>query len=222
MMAAFPKETYAILGSIFGARNLSRVSRPAFLTPPDRAPAMLYDCNIDMLTHRLATATDEPALRHVMALAIEQLQKPFLTGHQIVASQAFMGLDSRLISDGTYFVIEEDGEIAGCGGWSRRATPYGHDSSATRDDRLLDPATEPAKVRAMYTHPGHVRRGVGKAILALCEDAARSEGFSRLELTATLAGAPLYQACGFEDAARLTDGGVPLILMQKIIEPKGS
>ncbi|HEX7783110.1 MAG TPA: GNAT family N-acetyltransferase [Sphingobium sp.] len=170
-----------------------------------------------MLASRLATPDDEPALRHVMVLAIDQLQQPFLTPEQVAASHAFMGLDSRLIADGTYFVIEDGGGIAGCGGWSRRATPYGHDTSATRDDRLLDPATEPARVRAMYTHPGHVRRGVGRMIMALCEDAALAEGFSRLELSATLAGAPLYRACGFQDVARLTDGGVPLIRMQKTI-----
>jgi len=168
-----------------------------------------------MLTSRLATPDDEPALRHVMALAIDQLQQSFLTPEQVVASHAFMGLDSRLIADGTYFVIDDGGTIAGCGGWSRRATPYGHDSSATRDDRLLDPATEPAKVRAMYTHPTHVRRGVGRMIMMLCEEAAQAEGFSSLELSATLAGAPLYRACGFHDVARLMDGGVPLIRMQK-------
>lgn len=170
-----------------------------------------------MLTHRLAIAADKPALGVLVALAIDQLQKSFLTADQIAASHTFMGLDTRLIADGTYFVIESNGMIAGCGGWSRRATPYGHDESANRDDRLLDPATEPAKVRAMYTHPEHVRQGVGRMILVLCEKAASAEGFSRLELTATLAGAPLYRACGFQDVARLTERGTPLILMQKSI-----
>lgn len=153
-------------------------------------------------------------------MAIDQLQ-PCLTTEQVAASRAFMGLDNRLIADGTYFVIERAGIIAGCGGWSRRATPYGHNASVNRDDRLLDPRTEPAKIRAMYTHPDHIRLGVGRMILTLCEAAARAEGFSRLELTSTLAGAPLYHACGFQDVARLTDSNVPIILMQKIIEPKG-
>lgn len=153
-----------------------------------------------------------------MRLAIDQLQAPFLTPEQIATSHGFMGLDTRLIADGTYFVIARDGAIAGCGGWSRRATPYGHDHSAGRDDRLLDPATEPAKVRAMYTHPDHARQGVGRQILALCEAAASAEGFTRLELSATLAGAPLYRACGFLDLTRLDDGGVPLIIMQKNIK----
>jgi len=169
------------------------------------------------ITHRLAHAEDMPALSALMALSIDQLQKPFLSPDQIAVSRTFMGLDTRLIEDGTYFRIDRDGALAGCGGWSRRATPYGHDHSATRDDRLLDPESEPAKVRAMYTHPDHVRQGVGSLILRLCEEAAAAEGFRTLELSATLAGAPLYRACGFVDVARFEDGGVPLITMQKSI-----
>ncbi|MGV3770032.1 MAG: GNAT family N-acetyltransferase [Sphingobium phenoxybenzoativorans] len=175
----------------------------------------------EAFTHRTATRGDIAALSTVIDAAISELQKSFLTPGQIVASRQIMGLDTRLIDDGTYFIIELHGAIAGCGGWSRRATPYGHNASAKRDDRLLDPRTEPAKIRAMYTHPAYVRRGIGRMILALCEEAARKEDFSRLELTSTLAGAPLYHACGFQDVARLTDSGVPIILMQKIIEPKG-
>lgn len=168
-----------------------------------------------MLTHRLATPADEPALRAVMTLAIDQLQSAFLTPDQVRASHGFMGLDSRLIADGTYFVVERDGAIAGCGGWSRRATPYGHDASAGRDDRLLDPAREAAKVRAMYTHPDHVRQGVGMLILSLCEAAARAEGFAALELSGTMAGVPLYRRYGFTDVRAFEDKGVPLILMRK-------
>lgn len=116
------------------------------------------------LTHRLATLADEPALAALMRRAIDELQRPFLTPDQVRASHAFMGLDSRLIADGTYFVVEVGDAIAGCGGWSRRATAYGGNHSAGRDDRLLDPATEAAKVRAMYTHPDHVRKGVGTLV----------------------------------------------------------
>lgn len=169
------------------------------------------------LTHRSATTADLPHLMPLIDRAIGELQSGFLDADQIAASRAFMGLDTRLVDDGTYFIIEKDGALAGCGGWSRRATPYGHDGSAGRNDRLLDPATEAAKVRAMYTHPDHIRQGVGRAILSLCEDAAGREGFVALELTATLAGAPLYRACGFRDVTRLDDGGVPLILMHKSI-----
>ncbi len=169
------------------------------------------------LTNRLATAADEPALSTLMTLAIEQLQSAYLTAAQVQASHGFMGLDRRLIGDRTYFVVEADGAIAGCGGWSRRATAYGGDHTAGRDDRMLDPATEAAKVRAMYTHPDHVRKGVGTTILALCEAAARQEGFAALELSATMAGVPLYRSFGFIDVRPFEDSGVPMVLMRKAI-----
>lgn len=170
-----------------------------------------------MLTHRLATFADEAALSAIMTLAIDRLQSSFLTSDQVKASHGFMGLDSRLIADGTYFIIEEAGEIAGCGGWSRRATAYGGNHSAGRDDRLLVPATEPARVRAMYTHPDHVRKGVGTMILSLCEAAARAEGFAALELSGTMAGVPLYRSFGFESVRSFEDSGVPMLLMRKAI-----
>ena len=129
-----------------------------------------------------------------------------------------MGLDTQLIDDGTYFVVEAAGEVAGCGGWSRRATLYGGDQSPGRDAALLNPETDAARVRAMYTHPAHVRRGVGRLILALCENAARHEGFSRMELMASLAGLPLYTACGYRATEDLTDdrGGVPVPLVRMV------
>ncbi|HUQ12885.1 MAG TPA: GNAT family N-acetyltransferase [Novosphingobium sp.] len=161
---------------------------------------------------RLATAADLAAIAGLMDRAIGELQRPFLTPEQIAASRAYMGLDTRLIEDGTYFVIEDHGELVGCGGWSRRATLYGGDhAGALRDDRLLDPAREPARIRTMYTDPGHVRRGVGRLVLRLCEEAARAEKFARVELMATAAGEPLYAACGYsviERVERLSPGGV--------------
>jgi GNAT superfamily N-acetyltransferase len=172
------------------------------------------------LHHRLASREDIPALTTLMEAAIAELQKPFLDRSQIASSRAIMGLDTQLIDDGTYFVIEQDGALAGCGGWSRRATLYGSDRSPGRDARLLDPAKEPARVRAMYTHPPFVRRGVGRLILSLCEDAARAEGFTWMELMATMAGEPLYRACGYEPVEeRIYDdrGGapVPILRMRK-------
>lgn len=169
------------------------------------------------LTHRLATMADEPRLSVLMTRAIDDLQSAFLTPDQVAASHAFMGLDSRLIADGTYFVIEDAGAIAGCGGWSRRATAYGGNHSSGRDDRLLDPATEPARVRAMYTHPDHVRKGVGTLILSLCEAAAKAAGFAALELSGTMAGVPLYRSFGFEGIRPFEDSGVPMLLMRKVI-----
>ena len=158
-------------------------------------------------------------LAAVMDAAIAELQKAFLDDEQIASSRAIMGLDTELIDDGTYFVVEAGGEIAGCGGWSRRATLYGGNQTPGRDSALLDPATDPARVRAMYTNPAYARRGVGRLILARCEAAAAAEGFTRLELMSTLSGEPLYTAYGFRPIERLTDatGGapVPLVRMEK-------
>ena len=127
-----------------------------------------------------------------------------------------MGLDTQLIDDGTYFVVEIDGEVAGCGGWSRRATLYGGDQTPGRNAELLDPSKDAARVRAMYTHPDHTRKGVGRLILSLCEEAARRAGFSRVELMATMAGEPLYRACGYEPIERIMDdrGGVPVPMVR--------
>ena len=176
-----------------------------------------------MLTHRLATEPDLPVLKNLMALAIGELQRGFLDDAQIAASHAVMGLDTQLVADRTYFVIEDDGRLAGCGGWSRRATLYGGDhSTALRDEALLDPIRDAARVRAMYTHPDFARRGVGRLILSLCEAAAAAEGFARVELMATLSGEPLYRACGYREiertAAAPVDGViVPLIRMGKAL-----
>ena len=159
-----------------------------------------------------------------MERAILELQRPFLSAEQIAASKLSMGLDTQLIADGTYFAIVDGGELVGCGGWSKRATLYGgNHSAALRDDRLLDPATEPARIRAMYTDPAQVRRGIGRLILALCEAAARSAGFRRLELMATAAGEPLYRACGYhviERVERMSPGGiaVPGAIMGKQLD----
>ena len=178
-----------------------------------------------MLTHRLAVEADLPALKALMALAIDTLQAGFLSTAQIAASRAVMGLDTQLVADRTYFVVEEGGVLAGCGGWSRRATLYGGDhSTALRDAGLLDPARDAARVRAMYTHPDFARRGVGRLILRLCEAAAAADGFTRVQLMATLSGEPLYKACGYQEIERTAAtpvGGVvvPLVLMGKPVDP---
>ncbi len=177
-----------------------------------------------MFTHRLASEDDLPDLRAVMDLAIGELQRGFLDERQIGASRLVMGLDTQLVADRTYFIVEEAGVIAGCGGWSRRATLYGGDhSTALRDAALLDPARDAARVRAMYTHPAFVRRGVGRLILKLCEEAAAAAGFTRVELMATLAGEPLYLACGYLEIERVVNrtelGEVPLKRMGKSLTP---
>lgn len=171
------------------------------------------------LTHRLARRDDIDALSALLDAAISELQKPFLDENQIASSRTFMGLDTLLIDDGTYFIVEADGEIAGCGGWSRRATLYGGDRSPGRSAALLDPTKDAARIRAMYTHPRHTRKGVGRLILSLCEEAARSEGFKSVELMATMSGEPLYRACGYAPGESVLDerGGVavPLLRMSK-------
>ena len=173
------------------------------------------------LTHRVARAGDIVALERLMEAAIAELQKPFLDAAQIASSRALMGLDTQLIEDGTYFIVEVGGELAGCGGWSRRATLYGGDRTPGRSAALLDPSREPARIRAMYTHPAHVRKGVGRRIIELCEAAAQAEGFTWMELMSTLAGEPLYRACGYAPVEHVTDdrGGaaVPLVRMQKTL-----
>lgn len=170
-------------------------------------------------TYRLATLSDLGVLRTLMDAAIAELQKPFLDPHQIDSSRTIMGLDTQLIEDGTYFIVESEGQIAGCGGWSRRATLYGGDQTPGRNADYLDPKRDPAKVRAMYTHPLHARRGIGRLILSLCESAAKSDGFMKVELMATRSGEPLYLACGYVPVEHVQDdrGGapVPLIRMHK-------
>lgn len=177
-----------------------------------------------MFAHRVAQRDDIPMLASLMMTAIRELQRGFLSEEQIEASFDVMGLDTQLLDDGTYFIVEEEGAIAGCGGWSRRATLFGGDHSAGRSAAMLDPAKDAARVRAMYTNPSFARRGVGRLILKLCENAAASEGFTRVELAGTMAGVPLYRACGYRDLEAFeaeTRSGIriPLMRMGKTLAP---
>ena len=147
---------------------------------------------------RWADLGDVCAIQTVMKAAIDQLQSSFLTPAQIAASHQIMGLDTQLIKDGTYLLVEREGQLLGCGGWSARATLYGGDHSLDlRDPAVLDPSCDPAKIRAMYTNPAFVRRGVGRLVLEQCEQAAFDHGFRSVELMATMSGKPLYQASGY-------------------------
>ncbi|MEO5493181.1 MAG: GNAT family N-acetyltransferase [Sphingomonas sp.] len=165
-------------------------------------------------TTRIATAEDIPAIAALMDRAIAELQRAYLSDEEIAASRLSMGLDTQLIADGTYVVVEEAGRIVGCGGWSWRATLYGGDHNpALRNAAPLDPATDAARIRAMYTDPDFVRRGIGRIVLTVNEAAAKAAGFKRAELMATLAGEPLYLACGYEPIERIdkmTEVGVPV------------
>ena len=177
---------------------------------------------LPVLRLRLARHEDMPVLSGLMDAAIGELLRPFLPPEGVKASYEIMGLDTQLITDGTYFVVEDGDEIAGCGGWSRRATLFGGDHSAGRDAAVLDPARDAARVRAMYTHPDHTRKGVGRMVLDACEAAARADGFSHVEMAATMGGEPLYRACGYHDiepftAATSSGYAVPLIRMGKAL-----
>ena len=164
-----------------------------------------------------------PALRELMRRAIDELQDGFLTPEQVVASHKVMGIDTQLIKDQTYFLVEQGGTIVGCGGWSWRATLYGGDESVVaREPAPLDPKRDAAKVRAMYTNPDYTRRGIGKHVLGLCEEAARKAGFNRVELMATMAGIPLYRACGYIpveaiESKPINGVRVPLVRMAKAL-----
>lgn len=172
------------------------------------------------VTIRIARPEDVPALRAIMDAAIGALMEGYLTEGQIAASRELMGLDTHIIADGTYLVAFDGAEIVGCGGWSDRATLFGGDHTGGRSNERLVPSRDRARVRAMYTAPNAARRGVGRAILAAAEDAARNAGFTEVELAATLAGEPLYRACGYEaelhfEEATASGVAVPLIRMAK-------
>jgi len=151
---------------------------------------------------RAATIADIPALEELIRESVSVLSAEYYTSRQIASALSHVfGVDTQLIIDGTYFVAEIDGELAGSGGWSKRATLFGGDQSKSEGiDPLLDPATEAARIRAFYVHPRWSRKGVGCRILKACEDAARRAGFKRIELVATLPGEPLYTAKGYEKA----------------------
>jgi GNAT superfamily N-acetyltransferase len=148
---------------------------------------------------RVATPADAEAVEALMKASGAALFPLFYSEQQVASAVRYVSIaDHDLLADGTYFALEADGELVACGGWSRRDKLYtgGHDEG---DARLLDPATEPARVRAMFVRGDWTRRGLGRRILEACEDAARAEGFTQLVLSATLAGVPLYRAYGFED-----------------------
>jgi GNAT superfamily N-acetyltransferase len=170
--------------------------------------------NSQSLSLRLASESDADVIKALMDRAIHELQIGYLTPDQIVASSAAMGLDRQLIADQSYFTVWAGQQLVGCGGWSYRSTLYGGDHSAGRDIRMLDPATERARIRAMYTHPEFVNRGIGRMILSASEAAAKDAGFRALEMAATMAGKPFYAKCGYHVESEWFDenGAVPVPL----------
>lgn len=153
---------------------------------------------------RKATLGDRPALEGLIAESARGLSRRHYTDAQVEAAlgSAF-GVDSELIRDGTYFVVEADGRIVGCGGWSRRATLFGSDAQPGRRSDLLDPAGDSARIRAFFVHPDWARRGIGRAILERCESEARAFGFRSAELLATLPGHDFYRSLGYAGDERV-------------------
>jgi N-acetylglutamate synthase-like GNAT family acetyltransferase len=152
----------------------------------------------DALVLRVARVEDMPALKELIATSVWGLQKAEYSAAQIEgALGTIYGTDQTMIGDGTFFVVEDGTAIAGCGGWSRRRTSFGGDHSPVKDDSLLDPETQPAKIRGFFVHPGWARRGIATRILAACEEAAQRAGFSQFELVSTLTGVSLYRSRGY-------------------------
>ena len=170
---------------------------------------------------RLARDEDIPALERLIPLSVRELQAATYSRAQMEAALGpVFGVDRQLIRDGTYFVVEDGDLIVGCGGWSRRQAVFGGDRERQGEDAALDPAREPARIRAFFVHPDWARRGIGRLILTRCEEAICAAGFREAVLVATLAGEPLYAANGFAVIERYEvplAGGVmlPVVRMGK-------
>jgi GNAT superfamily N-acetyltransferase len=144
------------------------------------------------------------ALARLIAISARELSIHDYTAEQIEgALRGTYGVDSQLVKDGTFFVVEDDKQIVGCGGWSSRRTIFGGDHFGQRDDAALDPRVDAAKIRAFFIHPDHARKGIAKLILTHCEAAAIACGFSRFELMATLPGLPFYASQGYEQGVSI-------------------
>jgi N-acetylglutamate synthase-like GNAT family acetyltransferase len=147
---------------------------------------------------RTAERSDIPALGELIELSGRALSTGFYSREQADAiTRHVFGVDTQLIDDQTYFVIEHGGQVVACGGWSKRFTLFGGDQAKTGPDPLLDPATDPARIRAFFVHPSMARRGLGRQLMAACIDASKQAGFISLELISTMPGEPLYLASGF-------------------------
>jgi GNAT superfamily N-acetyltransferase len=169
---------------------------------------------------RAATTDDIPALNELIPLSARELSKNYYTPKETEnAIKYVFGVDTQLIADGTYYTAECEGQIVGCGGWSRRQTMFGGDQMKEEQDPMLDPAHDAGRIRAFFVHPQWTRRGIGRRIIEACEVAAQASGFSRMELVATMPGEPLYAALGYEVTRRfdyaLPDGSTILFAHMK-------
>lgn len=171
---------------------------------------------------RSATPQDVAALNELIALSARALSRDYYTPEETESAiRHVFGVDSELIEDGTYFVVEESGRFIACGGWSRRRTLFGGDTYANRESGWLDPAVDAARIRAFFVHPEHARKGLGAALIAHCETEAKHHGFMRMELMSTLPGVPLYEKAGYRQTERrqytMPDGThVDFVAMHKL------
>jgi GNAT superfamily N-acetyltransferase len=172
---------------------------------------------------RAATPADVPALEALIARSGIALSRGFYSDQQAAAiTRHVFGVDTQLVRDATYFIIERDGAAVACGGWSRRATLFGADRTKAGEDPLLDPATQPGRIRAFFVDPACARQGLGTLLIRHCEAQARHAGFTDLEMAATMPGVPLYRSAGYDCVEEFTidlPGGVqvPLARMRKRI-----
>ena len=156
------------------------------------------------LSIRLAVIQDVPALKELIPLSARELSKGYYTSRQTESAIKYIfGVDTQLITDRTYYAAESGGEIVGCGGWSRRRTLFGGDQMKAEEDPMLDPSLDAGRIRAFFIHPRWARRGIGRGIILACEEAARADGFTRMELVSTLPGEPLYASMGYEVYERI-------------------
>lgn len=149
---------------------------------------------------RPALLADLPALNALIRHSARELSRGFYsTAITESLIEHLFGVDTQLLHDGTYFVVEREGRVVGCGGWSARRALYGGDQAKPSDDSLLDPQSDAARIRAFFVDPSCARQGLGRMLLTHCEAEARAAGFRRVELMATLPGVPLYRALGYHE-----------------------
>ena len=183
-------------------------------------------------TIRAALPSDVPVLRQLIDASVRRLQSQDYTPQQIdSALRTVFGVDSQLIGDGTYLLVEtvpaasagKQPVIVACGGWSKRKTLFGGDRWHDRQDNLLDPVSDAAKIRAFFIHPDWARQGIGTLLLDACESAARAAGFARFEMGATLTGVKLFQQRGYVALERLEvplEGDITLPVVHMVKETR--
>jgi GNAT superfamily N-acetyltransferase len=175
---------------------------------------------------RVATDQDVPAISALIAASVRELQVEYTVAEREAAIATVFTIDSRLVADGTYFVaVSVDGELAGCGGWSRRKTLYGGDQQMQPiEPELLDPGQDAAKIRAIFVHPHFARQGLGSAILEIAEQGAIGEGFRRLEMGSTLTGVTLYRRRGYREVERVkvpVGSGEAIVVVRMVKDADG-